>query len=145
MADYYPIISRAVSKLASNTGEARQALYERVRAAFDAKAQERDSPLSETEIKSERAALETAIGKVEAELQKTANATKYFGATLKSFGEILLGIAFIVGLALAAAFYIRGLWVSEHVAEYLTWLIPIAIMLCFFILLPLAIFRKSFP
>ena len=67
MADYYPLIFRAVSQLASNTAEARQALYERARTVFNAKVQGPDSSLSETEIKRARAVLETAIRRVETE------------------------------------------------------------------------------
>ena len=34
MADYYPLISRAVAGLEKNNGENRRALYERARAAL---------------------------------------------------------------------------------------------------------------
>ena len=34
MADYYPVISRAVAGLDPNTGEARRKVYERARAAI---------------------------------------------------------------------------------------------------------------
>ena len=34
MADYYPLIDKAVSGLEKSTGEARRALYERARAAL---------------------------------------------------------------------------------------------------------------
>ena len=35
MADYYPLIARAVAGLDKNTGDARRALYERARAALN--------------------------------------------------------------------------------------------------------------
>jgi hypothetical protein len=64
--------------------------------------------------------------------KEAAKTTKYLGGTVKSFGGILLGIAFVVGITLAAAFYIRGLaWVSEHVIEYLIPTVVIAISYAF--------------
>jgi hypothetical protein len=67
MADYYPLIARAVSSLASNTGEARGALYKRARTALIARLRGLDPPLSESEITREGDALEAAIRRVEEE------------------------------------------------------------------------------
>jgi hypothetical protein len=67
MADYYPLIARAVAGLEKNTGEARRALYERARTALVAQLRGVQPPLSETDITRERLALEEAIRKVEAE------------------------------------------------------------------------------
>jgi hypothetical protein len=67
MADYHPLISRAVEGLGTNTGEARRALYERARAALVTQLRAVDPPLSESDITRERLALEEAIRKVEAE------------------------------------------------------------------------------
>jgi len=67
MADYYPLISRAVAGLEKNNGENRRALYERARAALIAQLRGVNPPLPETDITRERLALEESIRKVEAE------------------------------------------------------------------------------
>ncbi len=67
MADYHPLIARAVEGLGASSGEARRALYERARAALVAQLRGIDPPLSEADITRERLALEDAIRKVEAE------------------------------------------------------------------------------
>lgn len=72
MADYYPLIARAVAGLDKNTGEARRALYERARSALVAQLRGIDPPLEETEITRERLALEESIRKVEAEAARRA-------------------------------------------------------------------------
>lgn len=67
MADYTPLISRAVGALAENTGEARRAVYERARAALLAQLRGMNPPLPEEHITRERMSLEDAIRKVEAD------------------------------------------------------------------------------
>src|SRR6266850_679854 len=67
MADYYPLISRAVAGLEKNNGENRRALYERARAALVAQLRGVTPPLNESDITRERLALEESIRKVEAE------------------------------------------------------------------------------
>ncbi len=70
MADYYPLIARAVSGLDKNTGEIRRTLYERARAALVGQLRSVDPPLNESDITRERLALEEAIRKVETEASK---------------------------------------------------------------------------
>src|SRR6185295_8281356 len=68
MADYYPLVAKAIAGLEKNTGEGRRALYERARSALVAQLRGMsDPPLTEAEITRERLALEEAIRKVEAE------------------------------------------------------------------------------
>jgi hypothetical protein len=67
MADYYPLISRAVAALEKNNGENRRAIYERARAALLAQLRGVTPPLNESDITRERLALEESIRKVEAE------------------------------------------------------------------------------
>jgi len=70
MADYYPLISRAVAGLERNTGENRRSLYERARNALLDQLRGVTPPLSETDITRERLALEEAIRKVESDVAR---------------------------------------------------------------------------
>ena len=72
MADYHPLIARAVNGLDKNTGENRRALYERARSALVNQLRSVDPALDESDITRERLALEEAIRKVEAEAAKRA-------------------------------------------------------------------------
>jgi hypothetical protein len=67
MADYYPLISRAVANLEKNNGESRRALYERARGALLGQLRGVTPALNESDITRERLALEESIRKVEAE------------------------------------------------------------------------------
>lgn len=67
MADYHPLIARAVGGLDHNTGENRRALYERARSALVNQLRGVDPPLDEEEITRERLALEDAIRRIETE------------------------------------------------------------------------------
>src|SRR5213595_3902764 len=73
MADYYPLIARAISGLdPSAPGESRRALYERARSALIAQLRSVQPPLSESEITRERLSLEEAVRKVESEAAQRA-------------------------------------------------------------------------
>ncbi len=73
MADYYPLIARAIAGLdASAPGESRRALYERARAALIAQLRGVQPPLSESEITRERLSLEEAVRRVESEAAQRA-------------------------------------------------------------------------
>ena len=74
MADYYPLIARAVGGLDKSTGENRRVLYERARGALVNQLRSVEPPLEESDITRERLALEEAIRKVEAEAGKRARA-----------------------------------------------------------------------
>ena len=64
---YHQLITRAVDELDRNTGEARQALYERARNALLAQLRSNKPVLVLADIIKERRALEEAIGQVEAD------------------------------------------------------------------------------
>ena len=72
MADYYPVIARAVSRLPSKTDEARHAIYERARTALQENLRTYDPPLSPADLATEQFALEAAITRVETELRRSA-------------------------------------------------------------------------
>src|SRR3974390_1288467 len=81
MADYYPLIARAIAGLdPSAPGESRRALYERARAALIARLRSVDPPLSESEITRERLSLEEAVRKVESEAAQRARDAVRTGA-----------------------------------------------------------------
>jgi hypothetical protein len=65
MADYYPLIARAVSNLVRSTAETRAAIYNRARAAMLAQLRGVTPALSESDINREHLALEEAIKEVE--------------------------------------------------------------------------------
>jgi lipoprotein-anchoring transpeptidase ErfK/SrfK len=72
MVDYVQLISRAVATLNPNTREARQALYQRARQTLVDKLSSIDPTLSHTDLKAERAALESAILQVEGDAVRRA-------------------------------------------------------------------------
>ncbi len=81
MADYYPLIARAIAGLdPSAPGEARRALYERARAALIAQLRGVQPPLSESEITRERLSLEEAVRKVESEAAQRAREASRAGS-----------------------------------------------------------------
>ncbi|MFC3691260.1 hypothetical protein [Chenggangzhangella methanolivorans] len=65
MADYFPVLSRAVAGLENNTPEARRAVYERARAAITRQLRAIEPPLSEDDIGREQSQLEEAIRRIE--------------------------------------------------------------------------------
>lgn len=67
MADYYPLLARALSSLPQNTAEGRKAVFDRARTALLRQLRGVDPPLPEGEITRERLALEEAIRRLEAE------------------------------------------------------------------------------
>src|SRR5258708_21957234 len=85
MADYYPLIARAIAGLDPNApGESRRALYERARGALIQQLRSVQPPLSESEITRERLSLEEAVRKVESEAaQRAREATR--GSARDSF------------------------------------------------------------
>ncbi len=82
MADYYPLIARAIAGLDVNApGEQRRALYERARSALIAQLRGVEPPLSESEITRERLALEEAVRKVESEAAQRAREASRSGGS----------------------------------------------------------------
>ncbi len=66
MADYQPLLQRAVEALSDRSPEMRRAVYERARTALLEQLRSLDPPLSDEDIARERRALDDAIGRIEA-------------------------------------------------------------------------------
>ena len=85
MADYYPLIARAVAGLdPAAPGESRRALYERARSALIAQLRSVQPPLSESEITRERLSLEEAVRKVESEAAQRAREARGGGSSARA-------------------------------------------------------------
>src|SRR6202007_2154006 len=85
MADYYPLIARAIAGLDPNApGESRRALYARARAALIAQLRNVQPPLSESEITRERLSLEEAVRKVESEAAQRARDASRGGSAARA-------------------------------------------------------------
>lgn len=67
MADFYPILARAVAGLADQSPDARRAIYDRARNALVTQLRSLDPPLGEAEIMRERLALDEAVTRIEAD------------------------------------------------------------------------------
>ncbi|MCI0599139.1 MAG: hypothetical protein L0Y60_06415 [Beijerinckiaceae bacterium] len=78
MADYYPLLAKAVAGLTDKTPEARHAIYERARKALFGQLRTLDPPVPDEAIEREARALEVAVAQLETELASQAPA----GSTL---------------------------------------------------------------
>ncbi|WP_374306945.1 hypothetical protein [Methylocella sp.] len=67
MADYYPLLARAVAGLPENSAQARATIYERARSALVGQLRRLEPPIPQEEIDRESAALEAAVARLEAE------------------------------------------------------------------------------
>jgi hypothetical protein len=68
MADFHPILARAIAGLTDKSPEARRAVYDRARTALLAQLRSLDPPLSEADITRERLSLDEAVSRIEAEI-----------------------------------------------------------------------------
>ncbi|MEZ0251723.1 MAG: histidine kinase [Methylobacteriaceae bacterium] len=71
MADYYPLLARALEALPDRTPALRKAVYDRARSALIGQLRNLDPPVPEADIELERKALDTAIGRLEIEYGTT--------------------------------------------------------------------------
>lgn len=67
MADFYPVLSRAINALRDDTPEARRAIYDRAAQVLVAQLRGIDPPLPEAEITRQRLALEEVVARIERE------------------------------------------------------------------------------
>lgn len=82
MADYYPLLARAIDGLPDKTEAGRKVVYERARRALLNQLRAADPPLREEDVARERQALEVAIARLEREHGRTAEGLRDFGANL---------------------------------------------------------------
>jgi hypothetical protein len=68
MAEYYPLLAKAVAGLPTSTPETRRAIYDRARKALLGQLKGLDPPVAEADIEREVAALDAAAARVEREL-----------------------------------------------------------------------------
>ncbi|MDB5593343.1 MAG: uncharacterized protein JWM36_304 [Hyphomicrobiales bacterium] len=68
MAEYYPLLVRAVSGLAESTPDARRSIYERARAALLGQLRAVQPPVPEADIERESRSLDDAIARIEDEI-----------------------------------------------------------------------------
>jgi hypothetical protein len=85
MADYYPIVAKAVSALGTNNEEARRRVYDRARAALLSEVHKLVPALDQSEIMAEQLYLEVAIGEVEADTQHEQSAQTAVCAPFATF------------------------------------------------------------
>ncbi len=74
MADYYPLLAKAVAGLPNSTPETRRAIYERARAALIGQLRRMDPPVPEADLDREAESLEAAVARLEAEFAPTPEA-----------------------------------------------------------------------
>ena len=72
MADYYPLLAKAVSGLKTSTPEARGAIYERARKALLGQLRSMQPPAPESAIEREAKALDEAVARLELEFAPAA-------------------------------------------------------------------------
>lgn len=68
MADYYPLLARAVAALPNSTRETRTAIYDRARKALLGQLRSLEPPVSEEHLQTESDALDASIARLESEL-----------------------------------------------------------------------------
>lgn len=68
MAEYYPLLAKAVTGLSNSTPEMRRAVYERARNALLTQLRSLDPPIAEADVAKETDALDAAVARLEAEL-----------------------------------------------------------------------------
>lgn len=69
MADFYPVLSRAIAGLQEQTPEARRAVYDRAKQVLVTQLRNVDPPVSEADIMRQRLALDDVIARIERDYQ----------------------------------------------------------------------------
>jgi hypothetical protein len=93
MADYYPMIAKAIDSLAADaSSEGRQALYDRMREALSAALRTSEPPFTEFQIMRERLALEDAVRRVEEEALAASDKRAGAKQSLTDADDIGIGV-----------------------------------------------------
>ena len=159
MADYYSVLARAVAALEMGDGAAREELYQRARNIIVAELRKQNPKISALAITREQAALEAAIGKLEAELLPRARHndrkripqghaeladTDHLGEMPKALAALLLGTAYLAAIvAFSGVIYLRGLaLVYADIIQYPILLGAMAVLGCLLVPLSRAVFRR---
>src|SRR5207244_6920100 len=87
MRDYYPLVTRIVAGLHSNTGQSRRVLYGRARAALCEQLRGVSPPLTDSEITRERLSLEASIRRFEADAIRRPRNAPMDATTAATSGE----------------------------------------------------------
>ena len=161
MADYYSVLARAIVNLDTQDAGVRQELYDRARNIIVAELRRQDPKISALTITREQAALETAIRRLEAELQQTApkRTTESrpnhpgklriaeidaLGNMPKALAAMLFGIAYLAAIVgFSGVIYLRGLaLVHADIIQYPILLVVMAGLGCLLVPLSRTVFRK---
>ena len=73
MAEYYPLLAKAVGSLPNSTPETRRVVYERARKALIGQLRTLHPPVPDDDIEHESVELDRAIGRLESELAQAAS------------------------------------------------------------------------
>lgn len=74
MADYYPLLAKAVAGLAQSSADTRRAVYDRARKALIGQLRAIEPPIAEADIARESSALDEAVARLEGEIAARAAA-----------------------------------------------------------------------
>ena len=158
MADY-SVLARAIVNLDTPDAALREELYERARNIIVAELRKQDPKISALTITREQAALETAIRRLEAELQQTVRTTEgrpnypnklriaeidALGDMPKALAAMLFGIAYLAAIVgFSGVIYLRGLaLVHADIIQYPILLVVMAVLGCLLVPLSRKVFRK---
>ena len=159
MADYYSVLARAVVNLETEDGAAREELYQRARSIIVAELRTHNPKISALTITREQAALETAIRRLEAELQprprdqdrknnphsrSEAAEADHLEEMPKALAAMLFGTAYLAAIiAFSGVIYLRGLaLVHAEIIQYPILLGAMAGLGCLLIPLSRTVFRR---
>jgi hypothetical protein len=159
MADYYSVLARAVVNLETEEGAAREELFERARSIIVTELRKQNPKISALMITREQAALETAIRRLEAELQprprdqdrksnphsrSEAAEADYLEEMPKALAAMLFGTAYLAAIiAFSGVIYLRGLaLVHAEIIQYPILLGAMAGLGCLLIPLSRTVFRR---